>query len=109
MSMRHSSKVRLNDQKKINDEMIKHDHENKSFQTIFAKNKFESHFLNYISHFETERKTRYQHILAATHLNIYSRQIFIWRSSLICIHRNSDSFTSSSRAKKEDYCERKSL
>jgi hypothetical protein len=79
--------------KKINDEMIKHDHENESFLTIFAKSKSESHFSNHISHFETKRKIRYQHIFAATRLNIYSKQIFIWKSSLICIHRNNDSFT----------------
>jgi hypothetical protein len=30
--------MRLNDQKKTDDEMIKHDHENEPFQTIFAKN-----------------------------------------------------------------------
>ncbi len=45
--------------------MIKHDHKNESFQIIFAKNKFESHFLNHISHFETKRETRYQHIFAS--------------------------------------------
>ncbi len=75
--MRHSSKVRLSDQKRTDDEMIKHDHENKSLQTISAKNKFESHFSDHISHFETKRKTRYQHILAATRLNTHSKQIFI--------------------------------
>jgi inorganic pyrophosphatase len=50
--------MRLNDQK-IDDEMIKHNHENKSFQTISAKNKFESHFSDHISHFEIKYKTRY--------------------------------------------------
>jgi hypothetical protein len=66
--------------------MIKHDHENESSQTIFAKSKFESHFSSHISHFETKRKTRYQHIFAATRLNIHSKQIFIWESSLICCY-----------------------
>ncbi len=61
--MRHSSRVRLNDQK-TDDEMIKHDHENESFQTIFAKNKSELHFSNHISHFETNRKTRYKYTFA---------------------------------------------
>jgi hypothetical protein len=75
--------------------MIKHDHENESFQTISAKNKSESHFSNHISHFETERKTRYQHTFAAIRLNIHSKQILIWESSLVCIHRNHDSFTES--------------
>jgi hypothetical protein len=89
--------------------MIKHDHENESSQTISAKIKSESHFSDHISHFETERKTRYQHTLAATRLSIHSKQILIWESSLVCIHRNSDSSTSSSRAKEEDYCEQKSL
>jgi hypothetical protein len=30
--------VKLDDQKKTDDEMIKHDHENESSQTIFARN-----------------------------------------------------------------------
>jgi hypothetical protein len=90
--------------------MIKHDHENESFQTISAKNKFESHFSDHISHFETERKTRYQHILAATRFNIHSKQILIWESSLICTHRNNDSFTKSHQvAKERNYCEWKKL
>jgi hypothetical protein len=75
--MRHSSKVRLGDQKKTDDEMIKHDHENESSQTISAKNKSEPHFSDHISHFETERKTRYQHTLAATRLSTHSKQILI--------------------------------
>ncbi len=66
------------------------------FKQFQAKNKFESHFSDHISHFETRCKTRYQHILAATHLNIHcSKQILIKKSSLICIHRNNDSFTKS--------------
>ncbi len=36
--------------------MIKHDHENESSQTIFAKDKSESSFLDHISPFETRRK-----------------------------------------------------
>jgi hypothetical protein len=65
----------------------------KQFQ---AKDKFESHFSDHISRFETRRKTRYQHILAAIRFNINcSKQIFIKKSSLICIHRNNDSFTKS--------------
>ncbi len=75
--------------------MIKHDHENESFQIIFANNKSESYFSNHISYFETKRKTRYQHIFAAIRLSINSKQILIRKSSLICIHRNSDSFTES--------------
>jgi hypothetical protein len=74
--------------------MIKHDHENESSQTISVKDKSESHFLNHISHFETRRKTRYQHILAAIRLNIhYSKQNLIRESSLIRTHRNNDFFT----------------
>jgi hypothetical protein len=57
--MRHSSKSETRRSKKADDEMIKHDHMNELFQTIFAKNKFESHFSDHISHFETRRKTRY--------------------------------------------------
>jgi hypothetical protein len=57
--------------------MIKHDYENESFQKISAKSKFKSHFSDHISHFETKRKTRYQHIFAATRLNIHNKQIFI--------------------------------
>jgi hypothetical protein len=75
--------------------MIKHDHENESSQTISAKKKSESYFSDHISHFETKRKTRYQHILAATRLNIHSKQILIKESSLICTPRNSDSSTES--------------
>jgi hypothetical protein len=76
--------------------MIKHDHENESSQTISAKNKLESHFSDHISHFETRRKTRYQHTFAAIRFNThYSKQNFIRESSLIRIHRNSDSFTES--------------
>jgi hypothetical protein len=83
--------IRQND-----DEIIKHDHENESSQTISVKNKSESHFSDHISHFETRRKTRYQHIFAATRLNIhYSKQNLIRESSLTRIHRNSDSFTES--------------
>jgi hypothetical protein len=68
--------------------MIKHDHENESSQTISAKNKSESYFSDHISHFETRRKTRYQHILAATRLNThYSKQTFIRESSLNRIHQ----------------------
>jgi hypothetical protein len=91
--------------------MIKHDHENESLQTISATNKFESHFSDHISHFETERKTRYQHIIVAARLNIHSKQTLIKESSLICTHRNSDSFTKSHQVvqKEEDCCERKSL
>ncbi len=71
--------------------MIKHDHENESSQTISAKDKFESHFSDHISHFETRHKTRYQYILAAIHFNIhYSKQNLIKRSSL-----TRDSFTES--------------
>jgi hypothetical protein len=66
--MRHSSRWDKTIKKKTDDEMIKHDHENELFQTISAKNKFESHFSNHISHFETERKTRYQHTFAAIRL-----------------------------------------
>jgi hypothetical protein len=63
----------------------------KQFQT---KNKSESHFSDHISHFETQRKTRYQHTFAAIRINIHcNKQIFIKKSSLICIHRNNDSFT----------------
>jgi hypothetical protein len=64
-------KVRLDDQKKIDDETIKHAHENESSQTISARNKFESHFSNHISHFETKCKTRYWHIFAANNLNTH--------------------------------------
>jgi hypothetical protein len=52
-------KVKLNNQKKTDDDMIKHDHENESFQTKSAKDKSESYFSDHISHFETKRKTRY--------------------------------------------------
>jgi hypothetical protein len=76
--------------------MIKHDHENESSQTISAKDKSESHFSDHISHFETRRKTRYQHTLAAIRLSIhYSKQNLIRESSLIRTHRKSDSFTES--------------
>jgi hypothetical protein len=61
------------------------------------------------SHIETKRKTRYQHTFAATRFNIHSKQTFIWESSLIRIHRNNDSSTSSNRAKEKNYCERKKL
>jgi hypothetical protein len=76
--------------------MSKHDHENKLSQTISTKNKFESHFLDHISHFETRRKTRYQYIFAAIRLSI---------------HRNSDSFTESHQIvqKKKDCCEQKAI
>jgi hypothetical protein len=68
--------------------MIKHDHENELSQTISAKDKSESYFSDHISHFETRRKTRYQHILAATRLSIhYSKQILIRESSLSRIHQ----------------------
>ncbi len=61
-----------------------------------ARNKFESHFSNHISHFETRRKTRYQHIFAAICFNIHcNKQIFIKKSSLINNHCNNDSFTES--------------
>jgi hypothetical protein len=61
-----------------------------------VKNKFESHFSDHISHFETRCKTRYQHILAVIRFNIYyNKQIFIKENSLIYIHRNNDSFTKS--------------
>jgi hypothetical protein len=98
MSMRHSSKARLNNQKKTDDEMIKHDHENESSQIISAKDKFESYFSDHISHFETRRKTRYQHILAAIRLSIHCKQTLIRESSLGRTHRNSDSFTESHQA-----------
>ncbi len=76
--------------------MIKHDHKNESSQTISTKNKFESHFSNHISHFETRCKTRYQHIFAAIRFNTYyNKQNLIKRSSLIRIHRNEESFTKS--------------
>jgi hypothetical protein len=66
------------------------------FKQFQIKNKFESHFSDHILRFETRRKTRYQHILAAIRFNIHcSKQIFIKKSSLICIHRNNDSFTKS--------------
>ncbi len=66
------------------------------FKQFQVKNKSESHFSDHISRFESRRKTRYQHTFAATRLNIhYSKQILIKRSSLICIYRNSDSFTKS--------------
>jgi hypothetical protein len=66
------------------------------FKQSQARNKFKSHLSNHISHFETRRKTRYQYILAAIRLNIHcSKQTFIRESLLICIHRNSDSFTKS--------------
>jgi hypothetical protein len=71
--------MKLNNSK-IDDEMIKHDHENESlkqflfqktesyfsnnrenesFQTTFAKNKFKSHFSDHIPYLETKCKTRY--------------------------------------------------
>jgi hypothetical protein len=76
--------------------MIKHDHENKSSQTILRKKQSESHFSDHISHFETRRKTRYQHTFAAIHLSIHcSKQTLIKESSLIYIHRNNDSFIKS--------------
>ncbi len=92
--MCHSSKIKLNDQKnwQWNDQVWSRKW---IVSNNFCKNKFESHFSNHISHFETERKTRYQHIFAATHLSIHSKQILIWKNSLICIHCNSDSFTKS--------------
>ncbi len=91
--------------------MIKHDHENESSQTISAKKKSESYFSDHILHFETRRKTRYQHILATIRLNIHChKQIFIKKSSLICIHCNSDSFTKSHQVVQKRNCyERKSL
>jgi hypothetical protein len=64
------------------------------FKQSQAKDKSESHFSDHISHFETQRKTRYQHIFAAIRFNIHcSKQTFIKKSSLICTHRNNDSFT----------------
>ncbi len=66
------------------------------FKQLSTKNKFKSHFSDHISHFETKRKTRYQHIFAAIRLNIHCRkQIFMKKNSLIRIHRNNDSFTKS--------------
>jgi hypothetical protein len=41
------------------------------FKQSQAKNKFESHFSDHISRFETRRKTRYQHIFAAIRLNTH--------------------------------------
>jgi hypothetical protein len=91
--------------------MIKHDYENESSQIISIKNKSESHFLNHILHFETRRKTRYQHIFAAIRLNIhYSKQNLIKESLLTRIHRNNDLSTESHQIvqKEKDCCERKS-
>jgi hypothetical protein len=92
--MRHSLKARLDDQKKLTmrwSSMITRTNRFKQFQ---AKDKFESHCSNHISRFETRRKTRYQHILAAIRFNIHcSKQIFIKKNSWVCIHRNNDSLT----------------
>jgi hypothetical protein len=94
--MRHSSKVRLDDQKKLTMKWSSMITRTNRFKQTQAKNKSESHFSNHISHFETRRKTRYQHTFAAIRLNIHcSKQILIKRSSLACIHCNNDSFTES--------------
>jgi hypothetical protein len=43
----------------INDEMIKHDHENEFTKIFLQKRKSEIAFLDHISHFEIKCKTRY--------------------------------------------------
>jgi hypothetical protein len=53
------SKKLKSDNRNINDEMIKHDHENEFTEIFLQKRKFEIAFLDHISHFETKCKTRY--------------------------------------------------
>jgi hypothetical protein len=96
MSMRHSLKSEIKRSIKLTMKWSSMITKTNRFKQSQAKNKFESHFSDHISHFETRCKTRYQHILAAIHFNIYcSKQIFINKNSLICIHRNNDLFTES--------------
>ncbi len=54
-----TSKKFESNNRNINDEMIKHDHENEFTMIFLQKKKSEIAFLNHISHFETKCKTRY--------------------------------------------------
>jgi hypothetical protein len=54
------SKKFESDNRNINNEMIKHDHENEFTETFLQEKKSEITFLDHISHFETRRnKTSY--------------------------------------------------
>jgi hypothetical protein len=90
--------------------MIKHDHENESSQTISARNKSESHFSDHISHFETRRKTRYQHILASNSSQYSLQQAKSHQKKLTDSYSSQQWFVhriSSNRAKERDCCEQK--
>jgi hypothetical protein len=53
------SKKLESDNRNIDDEIIKHDHENEFTKISLQERKSEVAFLDHISHFETRRKTRY--------------------------------------------------
>jgi hypothetical protein len=90
--------------------MIKHDHKNKSSQIISTKDKFESHFSDHISHFETQRKNTLsayfrrnssQYSLQQT--KSHQRELTdLYSSQQWLVHR-----ISSNRTKKRNYCEQK--
>jgi hypothetical protein len=53
------SKKLESDSRNIDDEMIKHDHENEFTKIFLQERKSEVASFDHISHFETKRKTRY--------------------------------------------------
>ncbi len=62
--------MRLDDQKKTDDEMIKHDHENESFQTTFVKDNLNRIF-QITSHISKQNAKHVINILAQQTVSIF--------------------------------------
>jgi vacuolar-type H+-ATPase subunit B/Vma2 len=102
-------KTRLNDQK-IDDEMIKHDHENESSQTISARTNL-NRISQITSHTSRQNAKHVISIFSQQFVSVFTASKFLLKK-LTSLHSSQQWFVyriSSSRAKEKDCCERKAV